>query len=544
MKRTLPLLFLALSSSVVAAQQATSPSATPPTPQALSVPAGCKPDDAPASQADTALYLEDYGKAARLYHSLSEEDPRNLTAQAGLIRVLLGQGRIKDALQEATALVVAHPDSVVAETVLGETYLRRGEFALAPAVLAKALTMDRCYGRAHLQEARLLSYSGYHASAVRQLAQAHALSPNDEQVNVAWMFSLPPDQRFALLKAYIASGKFLNDEDREDMRSAVLEGEARAASPCTVSSPPGGTSLKLDKAPVLGPVGGAISVETVINGEKHRLDMDTTGADITISYAAAKHMGLKPVVHVTYDLLFTGGRLQYSLIQVPSIKIGEVEYKNCLIDVVDETYSRFLNQDETDGYIGAGFFSDFLVRVDLPRQQLTLSPLPVLAHNDDGAGLHLWSQAGLDTREVPSMNGGKWGQYNGTSPPEFAGATHFFRFKDDILIPTRFGPGTERLFYLDIALLTPRISTSAAGDISQLDAAGMKNPNVKYRGYFMAFGGMILPIDAWNDADFTRISHKRNLEISGTISRQALQQFPFTVDFRDHLILFDRNAKP
>jgi predicted Zn-dependent protease len=145
MKRTLPLLFLALFSSALAAPQATSSSAVPPTPQALSVPAGCKPDDAPASQADTALYLEDYGKAARLYHSLSEEDPRNLSAQAGLIRVLLGQGRIKEALQQATALVAAHPDSVVAETVLGETYLRRGEFALAPAVLAKALTMDRCY---------------------------------------------------------------------------------------------------------------------------------------------------------------------------------------------------------------------------------------------------------------------------------------------------------------------------------------------------------------------------------------------------------------
>jgi hypothetical protein len=54
-----------------------------------------------------------------------------------------------------------------------------------------------------------------------------------------------------------------------------------------------------------------------------------------------------------------------------SIKVGELEFKNCPVEVME----RRSVADE-DGLIGADVFEDFLVYIDFPNEKLKLSELP------------------------------------------------------------------------------------------------------------------------------------------------------------------------
>ena len=192
--------------------------------------------------------------------------------------------------------------------------------------------------------------------------------------------------------------KFLNASDREDLKSNVIEGEARMNSPCTVSSPKQGTKVSMVVNPVLSRDSGHPSLDTTINGARHRLFLSTSSNGLVFRQATAKQMGLQPVVRYTYSQLYNGGRIHYYLANLDSFRVGEVEFRNCLVTVVDELEhtdvlleSGQSNPAGADGALGVVFLEDFLVQVDTPARQLGLTPLPPAAAKTDSAGLPTWS---------------------------------------------------------------------------------------------------------------------------------------------------------
>ena len=534
-----PLLPLAL---VLIVAPASAQSQATPDPQ---LPKGCTAIST-ASEADEALYAEDWGKATRLYRDKLKENPASLEAQAGLIRVALGQDRVSDAETTALAMVKEAPRSVVAQTTLGEVYIWRGEIELAPAQLTKALALDPCYARAHYAEGRLATLMGYHAMAARQLAIAHALTPQDSQTAVAWMFTLPPDQRFPLLKQFLNNVKYLNEDDREDLKSQVTEGELRMNSECTVTAPQGGTHVPLYVAPVLSKDPGRPTVDLTINGSKHRAFFDTSTNGVDLPWKTGKRLGLTPLAHVSYALLYTGGRLNYYLAKVDSLRIGDVEYRNCIVSIRDESAEdagyqlESINLTGADMGIGATFLSDFMIRVDAPAKTLALTPLPPAQGPEvDATGLPMWSNAGHGTPQtVRSINGGSWGQYNRTVSPEMKDWTPLFRYRNETWVATKIGAGPSLLFELELSNPWPRIATTASTSYTKLENTGSGTP--PFKGYFMSFGGMYIPVSSWTAERWDEYSKHLKLETSGTIGQDALRQVSFTLDLRDNLVKFER----
>jgi tetratricopeptide (TPR) repeat protein len=516
--------------------------------QSSALPPTCKADASVTSDAEAALDLEDWRKADRLYDSMAKSDPSSLEAQAGLIRVRLGEGNIVDALKQATSLVAANPGSVIAQTVLGETYIRRGELAQASPVLSRALSLSACYGRTHLQEARLQSLLGYHASAAAQLAQAHALDPGDEQITLAWTFSLPPAQRYPLLKQFVAEAKYLNTDDREDLKSNVLEGEARMNSHCTVSSPSHGTATTIFETPLISRNPSNPSIDVSINGTQHRLAFDTSYGGIQLKLATAQHLHLQPLVKVSYSQSYKAGRLHYNLVQLDSIRIGAVEFKNCIALVIDEPgsgyssqYDQSINPSGTVGNIGSMFFSDFLITMDSSKHQLGLAPLPPITATHDRDGLPLWSDVSRSGGDaVPSMNGGSWGQYNRTITPEMSNWTTTVQYHDRLWLPTVIGPGPAVLFELEFSEPWERVSGDAAANTARLETLTQRGSAPPFRGYFFEFAGLFFPVSSWTSVRFDEFSKHLKLETSGTLGQAALRQTTFTLDLRDHLVQFVR----
>jgi tetratricopeptide (TPR) repeat protein len=544
MKRPLvfisPLLCFALLSVAVATQ-----AQTPTSPSAL--PQGCKANEEPQSEAEAALYAENWGQAAKLYQGLAKRDAGSFEARAGLIRVALGQGHIDDALKNAIAMANENPQDVVAQTVLGETYIRRGELTPAIPVLEKSLALNACYERTHLEEARLQNLMGYHASAARQLAQAHALKPQDEEIALVWMWSLPPAERYPLLKEFVGHAKYLNADDREDLKSNILEGEARMKSHCTVTSPPQGTKTTLFENAVLTSDPGRPTIDATLNGEKHRIAFSTTDSDVIFPQHTAAHLGLVPLMKLTYADLYGGGRIHYYLAKLDSLRIGDIEFKNCIVTVNDENpgsslyYAQTLrNPTGADASIGAMFLSDFLIGVDSPNRQLTLSPLPTLTAKSDSTGLPLWSAAAQDSGgEVPSINGGAWGQYNRTADPAMKSWTPLTRYRTAMWIPTKIGSGPDVQFLLELSAPWPRVSTNASGKTATLETLA-QGKTIPFHGYFMDFAGLLFPIDSWTSLRYDEFSKHLKIETSGDIGQDALRQTAFTLDLRDNLVHFER----
>lgn len=509
---------------------------------------GCKADNAPVSDAEAALFLEDWGRASRLYRATLATNPKDLTALTGLVRVQLGQGNIADALKDATTLTTTHPDAGIAQEALGETYLRRGEISAALPVISRALSLDPCSARAHLLEGRLQTYLGYHASAGAQYSLAHRLRPADEQITGAWMFTLPPEQRIASLKQFMEQAKYLNADDREDLKSNVLRAEAHLNSHCTVSSPASGTHVPLHLNPILGNSPGEPTFDALVNGKKHRVSFGTSSSDITLKPGTAERLGLKPSVKVSYANLWTGGRTNFAYTTLDSFRVGDVEYRNCIVEILDEhdeavdeqRYDNFNNSTGADMEIGAMFFSDFQVNVDPAGKQLNLVPLPSPNPATDHTGLPTWSDVSKSAgNPVPSINGGGWALYNRKPPEAMKDWAQTIEYRDRTWLPTVIGGGPPVLFELELATPVAHVSTAASGSVARLETL-TANGKPPFKGYFYEFAGLFFPIDSWTATRFDRFNQRMYLETSGYFGQNALRQTSFSIDYRDNLVHFER----
>lgn len=510
----------------------------------------CTVDKTPPSPADQALYANDYGSAAKLYRQIADKNPASAEGQAGLIRAMLGQNKLADALAAANKLVSQQPQNAVAQTVLGETYLRRGEFDLALPVLVKAAKLDPCYGRAYYAEARMESLSGKRATAERLLGAAHGLSPMDPQIDLAWIETLPAAQRYPALDAYV-QGSYLKGSDLQDLKSSIGENKLATSTHCTVVAPKGETSLPLHTSQRrYGPDQASITVIDVnLDGKDRRLNFGTQGRTITIPLPEANRLGLKLEGPFVFNLTYGGGKNQYYVATVPSIRFGDVEYRNCPVQVFDTPYASE-NMQGSDGYVGAGFFADFLVNINIPAETLSLSALPKLDLNEAN-GRPFWSTAGQeDHAEVASINSGDWAPYNATVAPEMKDWVRVVSLgRNILLVPTRIGPGHERLFTLALSIPHNRISSTAVGEAVTLDSmiSGSSKEKAKEVSkligddhYFMEFGGLVLPIDSWNSIEFDKDSIKAGIDVAGVISQIALKQLDVKIDYRDDLVKFTR----
>ena len=488
-----------------------------------------------ANAADRAFALHDYAKAERLYRAMLTESPE--TATAGVARSELGQWKLDEALETAQVAIALQPKSALLMDVLGEVRLQRGELDESTAAFNQALELDPCYGRVHADMGRQLKLEGMFATAQRDLDVAHKLSPDDPAVTREWTSShatpLTTEQRIGRVQNQLKQ-EGLSETQRTALSASLKALQSQERGDCVMVTTFAPTMLKMTPISKSGEPMHAAGLEVNLNGHMSLLKLDTGASGLLISQAAAQRAGLVAEAEIKTGGIGDEGPADTYVTHVDDIKIGEMEFRNCMVRVLERPDAL-----EADGLIGADVFRRYLVTLDMPGLELGLAALPKvpketaegeIALNTTGEGVGSTAQAGVRDRYIA---------------PEMKDWTKIYRVGHELIFPTRIGSGPTKLFILDSGASRGLISQEAAREVTEISNGGRTqvrgiNGNVSavYRtaNVTIQFAGVRQSNQGMNAIDTTDVSKRAGVTIAGFIGFPALRELVITIDYRDNLV--------
>ena len=447
---------------------------------------------APNPAVAAADHLYDSGKFAHAeesYRDILKTDPKLVPAEFGLVRSLLEQYKVDDALDTVNAALTATPNSAPLLAAKGDVLFRLGDMAEADRTYVAANRIDPKEVHVHLGLARLYRSYSLYRKAYDRLQFAHEIAPNDIEVQRAWMQTLPRKQKLAALEAYLAGPHPDDEEDTQHWQEYLEFLKSTADAPvhaCRLVSKVESTATRLEPMMHDAQHLRGIGLTVVLNGHNNRLLFDTGAGGIIISRRAAEKAGLERISTQHYGGIGDKGwQTGYTAI-ANDIKIGELEFQDCVVHVSD---ARSLAEE--DGLIGADVMASYLVDIDLPGMQLKLSPLPKRPE-DTVAPKSLNSegedQATAEQKENSAAAPSATANPSQPSPvrlpkdryvaPEMADWTKVFRFGHTILVPTSVNGSNDMLFGLDTGAFENLISVRAARQVTKYSA----DPRIQVRG--------------------------------------------------------------
>ncbi len=551
-------LLLSPASSPVLAGQATAATA-----------AASQPKDSANSslaEADSLFRQGRYVAAAEAYKGALQQEPASAVAHAGLTRSELKLEDVVAAHQAAQKGLEGAPNSSLIHSVLGDVYFREGKIAEAEGEYAKAQQMDISNARAWFGRSRIYRMISMYRHAYDYLRKAHELDPHDRDIQRSWFSTLRLSEQISELEKYLASATGDSTEQREGMQrrlELLKERQKYPARACKLAKKVAQTETSLE--PLLtGPRsirGWGLRVN--INGNNSRLLLDTGASGIVINRNAAEKAGLSRLMETKMTGIGDKGPVGGYLGYADSIRIGDLEFQDCLVEVSDKRSVA----DEA-GLIGADVFSAYLVTLDFPDRKLKLRALP--PRPDD------------KSEEVPQLKtigdsdkpaeGEKSGEPNpphesagssaapnaSTGPkdryiaPEMQAYTKVFRFGHDLLIPTKVGDGAPMLFLIDTGASSNLISPEAARAVTKVRS----DSNTRVKG----LSGSVKEVSRADQAviqfsryrqenqdiltiDLSKISKSTGTEVSGVLGFSTLRMMEMTIDYRDGLVDFTYDPK-
>ncbi len=528
----LPLLVSALFSPFLHAQ-----AVQPAAPAATQLHCSIQPAPA-ASDARTALVGGDFAKAEVLYSAQISASP-TAASYAGLVRVQLQANKLPEAMATAQAAATALPTSALAQDLLGDVYLRSGQFAQAADTYKKALTLDPCSARGHFGIARIYTMTGHPALADREFARARALSP-DPEILAAYLLTLPSDKRTTPLQAFFATQPQLPPDQLQSLATQLALLEQNAF--CTPTEPITRIKLTLDPVMFNGTYIRSWGLKTRLNNaDTPLLELDSSVSGIVLNQRDAAKAGIRPLTTASANSPYTA--------IADHVHVGSLDYRNCPVRVLPD-----LALGKANSLIGLDFFRDHLIRIDYADQSLTLAPFP----SEPGSPTDLGALPETPTNKA-------W------QPVVIADG--------NVLITTYLSKKGPYLFALDTGvgrtILSPPVSSSVLGNQvdssvnlqgtsstivkvvpktggSNVDLAEVYGPDgkflpvkspVKLAEYY--FGGNEFPDPRAVAFDLSPKSHVAGIEVSGLLGFGVLQGFMLEINYRDALarILFDQNRR-
>ncbi|MDR3734726.1 MAG: aspartyl protease family protein [Acidobacteriaceae bacterium] len=515
-----------------------------------SQPLGAQTAGAPAPQAAHHSCSVTHGTVAntRLLNSQEEIDAlfHDVIAKAQPDPILIDRivdsemklHKVPEALARAQALSNAFPANSEALVELGEVKMRMGYLDEVVDLVNHAIQLDTCNPWAHYAASRYLELNGMYAKARTQLKMAHTLAPDDPMISHSWerANSAPktPEETIAKLKEELAKPD-LTEERKSGITFALKAAGTMQHGDCRVVNPLSEMVTKM--LPMSHGIINTpydiygLGLEVTLNNKKRRFLLDTGASGLLLSRSAAVAAGLTPEFEVKTNGIGDDGAAASYVTHVDDIKIGSLEFKNCIVRVLEQGRSL-----DVDGLIGTDVFKDYLVTVDFPQHQLRLSPLPLRpGETAGGEGL---STGGL-SQDSP------WQRQDRYVAPEMKDWDEAFRKGHLLIVPTSIGNAPLKLFVLDSGADRGMISPEAAklvtgvaiADDHYVRGLSGKVKTVKEADRVMiAFAGVKQMTEKMTSIDLTRQSQSTGVEISGFIGFPTLRQVTLAIDYRDNLI--------
>jgi predicted aspartyl protease/predicted negative regulator of RcsB-dependent stress response len=520
-----------------------------PAPAAVATSVPAVPDDLTAA---ALLYRQgQFDAAIQKYQQFLTEKPTSSEAYAGLTRVYLKQKNVQLA-NETISKGLQAADGPAVQVALGEVYFRQGKIPEAEREWVNAINSGHLDARAYIGLARVDRALSLYKKAKDKVDKAHELDPNDPDIQRYWIDTLSRNERIKKLEEYLASVKNDDAKTRENIQHYIDYLKARQQGPPRSCKLIGNvTSTQTNLVPLLiDPKhmrGLGLSVS--VNGTRSNLLLDTGATGILIDRGIAEKSGLNKLSGINISGIGDKGDNAGWIGLADSIKVGELEFQNCPVWVMDKR-----SVADEDGLIGADVFSSFLVDINLPERKLHLSPLPLRPgetsqaiklktdKDDTGSEQAENTDTGSSSKPAPPPAAGPFDAY---VSPEMTAYTKVLRFGHQLLIPTKIGDAPPKLFMIDTGAFNNLIDPAAAREVTKVH--GDSNTIVKgisgsvknvYRAdkAVLIFGNLKQENQEMVSLDMTSISDAIGTEISGALGFATLNMLDVKIDYRDGLV--------
>jgi tetratricopeptide (TPR) repeat protein len=517
--------------------------------------------------ADQLYRAGKFAEAEASYQALLKTDSKLVPAHVGLVRAMLRQQKIDEALDAVNTALAAQPNSAALLAAKGDVQFRRAEMSDAEVSYLAAKKLDAKEVRAYLGLAQLYRSYSLYRKAYDQLQSAREIAPEDIEVQRAWLRMLPRREKQTSLEAYLG-GLHPDDEEETKRMTEYLEFlKATADKPihaCRLVSKVEQTETKLETmyAEDAHRMRG-IGLSARLNDRNVRLLLDTGAGGIMVGRKVAEKAGLTPISALHYGGIGDKGLQSGYTAVADRIRIGELEFQDCLVAVSEKR-----SVADEDGLIGADVFGGYLIDIDLPGMRLKLSPLPKRPE-DTVAPTSLNSegeeQANAEQKEgslteqsskeqKPSVPISKPPQHlprDRYIAPEMANWTKVFRFGHSMLVPTSVNDSKPMLFGLDTGTSSNILSLRAGrqvGKVSSEDRVRVHGVNGEVKAVYSAkatlrFGHLHQPDLDVITLDLSTVSRRTGTEISGFLGFAMLELLEMKLDYRDGLVDFEYDPK-
>jgi tetratricopeptide (TPR) repeat protein len=322
------------------------------------------PAPPPVSDVDTlAQAAKLYGQgnsaaALEKYQQLLPAHPKWPKIYAGLVQVYLRQGEVQQA-DDIITKGVQQADSPAVRIALGEVYFREGKIFEAELEWAKVINAGNEEARAYLGMARVSHANSMYKRYKTLIDKAHDLDPQDPDIQRYWVGTRGRQERIKYLE------QELSQADEKSERRAHLQRtldflKSMQGQNCRLVGNITSTETPLVRLmrDADHPRGVGLAVD--IDGAKSKLMIDTGSSGILINQKLADKAGIAKLVDTDLGGIGDQGTRSHMGI-AKSIKIGQLEFQNCGVEVVEER-----NMLDEDGFIGADVFESFWWRSMFP----------------------------------------------------------------------------------------------------------------------------------------------------------------------------------
>jgi tetratricopeptide (TPR) repeat protein len=523
----------------------------------------------PPTDADKAFLAADYSKAEDLYRAALATNPANIDQTQGLVHALLRDQKVQEAADAVQAALSSAPGSAALITLRGEVEFRQGEPWIAAQSAAESSRLDPCNPRTELLLADLFRINSFYASARAHLLTAHQLDPEDPEIRREWMMTLPLKERIPEVEAYLAESRGDDAEQLRHLQEYLEQIKKWVSEPhrdCHLVSDMNATQISFAYLMKDANHIDGSGLEVKLNNHSSTLEIDTGASGLVVTSSVAKHAGLKVFSQTELSGIGDEGIKNGYTAYADSIRIGDLEFQNCPVRVVDGR----ITQGYEDGLIGMDVFSQFLVTLDYPMRKLRLGPLPPrpgdeaasapklnTGDEDEGVGNHVAAPPGdsgpaATHPGAAEANPAAHGPYNRYVAPEMSDYTKVYRVGNYLIVPAALNASKIKLFILDTGSWATIISPQAAREVTKvysgapLDVEGL---NGKVDKLFLAnqitfrFAQLSQKAEGVVAFDTSKISKYAGMEISGFLGATTLDQLTIHIDYRDGLVKFDYDPK-